>query len=117
MSPTRSLIDTVSIQVLKARIGVGLKSTLEGAEVPAGMLSLAVGRIGEPYGWRCLEASWTIVSDISPEAAGPGLAVAGREHGQWRVIGMQLGSGEHMLLDRIEQRAQQLARCADPASH
>jgi len=95
--------------VLKAGVRISLQDTLKGGEVLPAMLALAIFRVREPDCGRCIDTSRSIVSDIGPEAPCSGLAVAGREHGERRVIGVQLGAGEHMLLDGIDERAQQLA--------
>jgi hypothetical protein len=52
------------------------------------VLSLTVGRVGEPDGWRCRIAAWPVIADIGPEPAGLGLAVARSEHRNGRIVGV-----------------------------
>src|ERR1700692_4807789 len=81
MSPTRDFVDRSSfIELLEACEGVGLQSALIVLQVLPWVLSLAIGRVGEPYGWSALIAGRPVVPDIGPEPPDPGLAVARRKH-------------------------------------
>ena len=113
MSPTGCFVDASGIEVLKARISIGLQGPLKGAEVLPGMLALTIFRVREPDCWRSIDTGWPNGSDIGPEATGSGLAVPRCKYGKRGVIGVQLGAGEHMLLDGLDERAQEFACCAD----
>jgi hypothetical protein len=68
------------------------------------MDALAVRRVGKPDRWRRGVAGWPVIADIGPQARGFGLAVAGREHRNRGIVGMQLRRRQHMALDGIDQR-------------
>ena len=61
------------------------------------MLSLAILRVREPHGWRRITARWSIVAHIGPEPRGFGLACAGSQHRNGRVIGVYLRSRKYVL--------------------
>ena len=115
MCPTRGLVDVFSIQVMKACIGIRLKSALEGLQMLAGMFPLAIRRVRKPYGWRSLFTSRPVVANVCPEAARLGLAVAGSKNGHGRVVGVQLAAGENMLLNRVDKRTEQIAGARLPS--
>src|ERR1035438_4837111 len=104
--PASCFVDIIAVKVMKARISVGLESALEGLQMLAGMLALAVFRVCEPNCRRGLVASRPVISHVGPETASPGLPTAGREHGYGRIVGVQLAAGEDMLLNRVHQGAQ-----------
>jgi hypothetical protein len=52
------------VEMLEAGVGVGLERTLVELQVLARVLSLAVGRVGEPDGRRGCVARWPVVADI-----------------------------------------------------
>jgi hypothetical protein len=115
MCPAGGLVDVFSIQVMKAGVGVSLKSALEGLQVLAGMFALAISRVRKPYGGSRLFASRPVVANVSPESACLGLPVAGSKNRHRCIVGVQLAATENMLLDRIDQRSQQIAARAYPA--
>ena len=61
----------------------------------ARMFSLAILRVREPNRWRSCNLR-PVIAHIGPEPAGLGLAVAGCEHWNRRVVGMNLGCGHDM---------------------
>ena len=69
-----------------------------------GMFSLAILRVGEPHSWWHITARRSIIAHIGPESRGLGLACAWSQHRNGRVIGVYLGSREHMLAQLIDQR-------------
>ena len=77
-------------------------------------LGLAVGRIAEQHGGRCLTGSATLVAHIGPQPAGPGATSAGGKHGHRRVVGVQRGTGHDVALEHVDQRVQQLGRATHP---
>ena len=68
------------IKLMEAGVGIGLERTVVELQVLPGVLSLAVGRVGEPHGWRGRIARWPVIANIGPEPSGLRLAVAWREH-------------------------------------
>src|ERR1700677_2023826 len=117
MSPARDFVDVaVAVEMMKSRVGIGLQRTLEVLQMPPRMFSLAIFRIGEPHGGWGLKTCRTIVADIGPEPAGFGFTVAGSEHRNRRIVGVDLGCREHMLADLFDQRSEQFAGSAHPAS-
>src|SRR5271163_4825378 len=97
MRPTRDFVDRSSfIKLLEACEGVGLQSTLIVLQVLPWVLSLAIRRVGEPYGWSAFIAGRPVVPDVGPEPPDLRLAVARREHGDGCVIGVQLARGHHV---------------------
>ena len=86
----------------------------EVAQMLLRMLALAIRRVGEPHGRRRGIAGGTIIANVSPQPPGLRLAVAGSQHRNRRVVGMQLVAAEHVAAQRLDQRLHQAARCADP---
>ena len=80
----------------------------------AAALALAVGRVAIEHGRRCRPGMRALVTQIDPQPAGLGLAVAGRQHGHRRVVGMDHGARHHVLANAISERAQQPRRLAHP---
>jgi len=70
------------------------------------MFALAILRVGEPDGRGCIFACRSVIAHISPETSRFSLAVAGSQYGHRSIVGMQLATGKHMLLNRIHQRAE-----------
>ena len=111
-----STIVPLFVKLLEACIGVGLERTLVELQMQPWVLSLAVGRVGEPDGGCGRIARWPVVADISPEPSGLGPAVAWREHRDRRVVGVQLARGHDMIANSFNQRSQKFAGCAHPSS-
>src|ERR1700739_3177985 len=81
MGPAGDFIDAAAtVEVMKSSVGIGLQRTLEVLQMHLGMLSLAIGRVGKPHGWRGAFTNRPLIANVGPEASGPGLAVAGSEH-------------------------------------
>src|SRR5665213_2970732 len=91
MSPTRDFVDRSSfIKLLEACEGVGLQSALVVLQVLPWVLSLTIGRVGEPYGWSARIAGGSVIPDIGPEPPDLRSPVARSKHGDRRVVGVQL---------------------------
>jgi len=104
MCPACDFIDgAVAVEMMKSGIGIGLQRALEVLQVLPGMLALAIFRVGEPDGGRGVFAGRPVVAHIGPESARLRLAIARREHRDRSVVGVELGSSEHMLLKRGKQ--------------
>src|SRR5580692_8908582 len=95
-----------AVQMMEPCIGVCLQATLERLQMLPWMVALAILRVREPHGWRGIFAGRSVVTHISPETPGLGLATARGKHRHRRIVGMKLGSSEHMLLNRIDQRSE-----------
>ena len=74
------------------------------------MLALAVGRVAVEHGGRRRSGMRALVAQIDPQAAGLGLAVAGRQHGHRRVVGMDHAARHHLLANPVGERPQQPRR-------
>ena len=108
MCPARRFQDvTLGIQGIEAGKGIGLQNALEEFQLGLRMLSLAVGRIGEPDGGRDFVSGRPIIADIGPQPPGLGLAIARGEDRHRRIVGMQLLAGQYVLPQPFHQRAQQ----------
>jgi hypothetical protein len=114
MCPARGFVDVLAIEVMKARVGIGLQSTLERLQMLAWMFALAICRVCEPDRRRGLIACRSVIAHVCPQPASLGLAVARSEHWQRRIVGVQLAAGENMLLNRVNQWTKQVAGCSDP---
>src|SRR6266702_5864257 len=107
MRPAGNFIDgAVAIQVMEPCIRVCLKPALEVLQMLPWMLALAILRVCEPDSRRGIFARRPVVAHISPETPGLGLATASRKHRHRRVVGVKLGSAEHMPLNSIDQRSE-----------
>jgi hypothetical protein len=116
VGPAGYFIDVaIPVQGMEPGIGICLKSALEVLQVSLRMLTLAILRIGKPDGWSGVLAGRPVVAHVRPEPGRPGLATAGRKHRDRRVVGMQLVACEHVLLNRVHQRREQLAGSAHPS--
>src|SRR5260370_29667841 len=73
------------------------------------MPPLAIGCVGEPHRWRGVFSGCPFIANIGPEAAGPGLSVAGCEHRNRRVGGMDLARRKDMLSQLPHPWCEQLA--------
>lgn len=81
------------------------------------MDAFAVGRVVEPHCGRFVRTRATIVTDVDPQATGPGLLVARREHGNRCVVRMQLRAGHRIAAQCLGQRAAELLALTNPAPH
>ena len=114
--PAGNFIDrAIAVEMMEPGIGVGLQAALEVLQMLPWMLALAILRVREPDSRRSIFAGGPVIAHISPETPGFRLATARRKHRHRRIVGVKLGSGEHMLLNRIDQRSEQLARSTDPS--
>jgi hypothetical protein len=116
MSPTRDFVDRSSfVELLEACERVGLQGAPVVLQVLPWVLTLAVRRVGEPYGRGDRIAGRPVVPDVGPEPPDPGLAVPRRKHRDRCIVGVELARGHHVNTDRLDQRSEQLAGCADPS--
>ncbi len=98
MGPAGDLVDRSSfVEMVEAGVSVGLERTLVEPEMLAWPLALAVGRVGEPDRRRGGIARRAVVANIGPEPSSLRLAVAGCEHRDRRVVGVQLGCAQHVI--------------------
>ncbi len=70
-------VDLIAIEMMKACVGICLERSAEGLEVLSRMLSLAIGRVSEPDCRSGRIPSGSVIANISPQSASPGLAVVG----------------------------------------
>ena len=79
-------------------------------------MPLPVFGVGKPDSRRILAAGRAIVPNIRPEPCRLGSAFAGREDRQWGVIGMKLGTTQHIAPDRFDQWREQFMAMPHPVS-
>ena len=103
-----------AIELVEAGIAVGMHQAAEAGEMVLRVLALAVAREAIPGRRRSRAAPGPLVADIGPEPGGPGLAGAGREHADRRVVGEDRPGREHVPADGVGQRREQRGRLADP---
>ena len=107
MRPASDFINgAIAVQMMEPCIGVRLQAALEVLQMLPRMLALAILRVREPDSRRGIFTGGPVVAHIGPETAGLGLAAARRKHRHRCIVGVKLGSCEHMLLNRIDQRSQ-----------
>jgi len=88
----------------------------EAGEMVFGMLALAVAGEPIPCSGRSGAAPWPFVSGIGPEPGGLGLASAGGEHADRRVIGKDRFGRQDMATNGVSKGFQQGCGLADPVS-
>src|ERR1039458_3040161 len=116
VSPARNFInDAIAVQMMEPCIGVCLQAALEVLQMLLWMLALAIFRVREPDGRRSIFSRGPVIAHIGPKPARFGLATARCKYRHRRIVGVKLGSSEHMLLNRIDQRSEQLTCSAYPA--
>jgi hypothetical protein len=105
--PAGNFIDpAIAVEMMEPCIGVRLQATLEVLQMLPWMLSFAILRICEPDRRRSIFARRPVIAHIGPELPSLRLAAARCKHRHRRIVGVKLGSGEHMLLNRIDQRSE-----------
>src|ERR1035438_5399789 len=78
--PARHFVDRAAIvKMMKSGVGIRLQSALEVLQVLARMFALAIFRVSKPYGWRSFFSCGPFIADVSPQAAGLGLASGRRQ--------------------------------------
>src|ERR1019366_1447022 len=112
----RSFLDrTVLIERVKTCKRVRLQNAFELSEMLLRMLALAVRRISKPDSRRSLVACRTVVANISPEAAGLGLARPRRHHRHRSVVAMKLVRVEHIAAQNFCNGVKKRCSFANPA--
>jgi hypothetical protein len=86
----------------------------EAGEMVLGVLAFAVAGEAIPGGGRGIGAPRALITRIGLEPRRLGLAGAGCEHADWRVIGEDRLGRQDMAANRIGQRFQQCGGLADP---
>ncbi len=115
MGPASDLDDRVAVEAAVAGIAIGLQEALERLKMRSRPLALAIGRVAEQHHRRRTVAGRAVVAHVHPQPAGPGLAMARRQHRHRRVVGMQLAGREGLLRQGLIQRLQQRADASHPA--
>ena len=95
--PARGLMNAaIFVELIEARVGIGLQRAAKLLQMLRGMLALAIRRVGKPHGGRGGVARRTIIANVGPQAPGLRLALARSQHRHRRVIGVQLTRGHHV---------------------
>ena len=103
MCPACSFVNIVTVEVMETDVCIGLESAPEGLQMIARMFALTILRVCKPDRWRGALACGAIIPNICPKSADLRLAVAGREYGHESAVGVQLATGENVLLNRVHQ--------------
>ncbi len=59
---------TALIKVMESGLAIGLQNARELAQMLPGMFTLAIFRVGEPHGWRCILTCRAIIAHIGPQS-------------------------------------------------
>jgi hypothetical protein len=109
MSPAGYLINGAvaiemmkSLEMMKSCVGIGLQRTAKAVQMLSRMLALTIFGISKPHRRRGRIAGRPVVPHIGPQSGRFGLAVAGSEHWNRGVIGVNLRSCQHMASDLID---------------
>ena len=105
---------SIFIELPEAGVGIGLEGSLVELQVLLRVFALAVGRVGEPHGWRGLVARGPVVADIGPEPSGLGPAAPRIEHRNRGVVGVQGRSRADMIADRPGQGLEEEGQATHP---
>ena len=119
VSPTEHQLDLAAAlpgQAGEPLVAVHLQLAVKGGQVLGGMLAAAVLTVDIRRGRRCRSLPWPIVDRIAPQPPGPGLAAAGLEHRQGRVVGEQHGRGHDLGHRQLVERPQPPAGPAHPGA-
>jgi len=105
MRPAGRFLDASGlVDLLEPRVAIGLQRARELSQVRLRMFAFTIRRVGEPYRCgRCVSRG-TIIANISPQPPGFCFAVAGRQHRNRRVVGVQLRRAHHVTPQRFHQR-------------
>ena len=103
-----------AVEVLEPGIAVGMHPAAEAGEMILGVLALAVAGEPIPGGRWGIAAPRAFIAGIGPEPCRLGLAGAGGEHADRRVIGEDRLGRQDMAADGIGQGFQQGGGLADP---
>lgn len=103
-----------AIEVFEPGIAVGVHPAAEPGEVILGVLALAVAGEPIPGRGRGLPAPRSFVAGIGPEPCRLGLAGAGGQHADRRVVCKDRLGRQNMATDGVGQGFQQGGGLADP---
>ncbi len=91
MGHARCFLDGAAfIELVEARVGVGLQDAAKVRQMALRMLALAIRRVGEPNGGGSGIARWPAIAHIGPEPCGLRPSMTGGKHRKGRVVAMQL---------------------------
>jgi len=103
------------VELAEAGMAVGVQGALEGLQVSLRMFSLAVRRIAVKHRRRIGPAVWAFVPRVHPLPPGLGLAPAGIEYRNRRVVAVNPLRRQNVGLDRVDQGTDQFGAFAHPA--
>src|SRR5271168_3316663 len=116
MCPAGNFIDVaIAVQMMEPCISVRLKAALEALQMLPWMLALAILRVREPDRRSGVFPGRPVVAHIGPEPSGFSLTSARGKHRHRGVVGVKLVACQHVLLNRVHQRREQLACSTYPA--
>lgn len=105
------------VEVLEARVAVGVHPALEACEVPRRMDTLPVGR--EPVErrrWR-RASPLPLIAHVGPQPGRPGLAGSGGQHLHRGIVRVDRMGAEDVPRDGLRQRGEERRRPSDPVGH
>jgi len=103
----------VNVQRIERSVSISLQHAAEFGQVGLWVDAFAVRRVGEPNRRRCRVARCAVVTHLGPQPRCFHHAVARRQHRDRGVVGIQIGAGEHVATDRVDQLVQQCTGGAD----
>src|SRR5512143_2878526 len=97
MRPASRFLDSPAlVKMMEASVGISLQDAAELTQMFTRMLTPPVRRVSKPHRRRRSVTSRTVITHIGPQPSGLRLAVAGREHRNRRVIGVQFARAHHV---------------------
>ncbi len=102
------------VEAAEAGVAIGMQPAGEVGELGTAVLALAIGRVSVEHGRRRGSAVGALVAQIDPQPAGLGLAGAGGQHIDGRVVGMDDASRHDMRGNQLDQRVQEPRDLTEP---
>ena len=101
---------------LKARVRIDLQLALEARQMLLRIFAMPTRRVPIPHRRRIGGTPSRSVANVSPQMTAFGLARAGRQHLDRRVIGVDIRGRQHVFRQGRHQGTEQLARCRRPTA-
>jgi hypothetical protein len=92
---------TTIVNLVEARISVGLENALETSEMLPRMVTFAIGAKREPDRRRDRTSGGPFVTHVCPQSAGLGFAAPGCEHRKRRIVRMNDVRRQDVHVQRI----------------
>src|SRR5215469_334320 len=113
--PADDFLDaTAFVQLIETGVGIRLQTAGKIPQMLSRMIAFAIRRVRKPNRWWIRGPTGPVVANISPQAPGLSLSCPRRQHGYWRVVGVQLVAVENVTPQYFHQRRHQFARRSYP---